>query len=98
MQSTMHALPRMNQWRVLVTLFEQGDLTHARAVLYGDSPMPIEATGYSLRGPGDAAAPEIGDEVAVARALRHLADHLLDIAAADIEQLTGEHDVTLRPV
>lgn len=34
--------------------------------------------------------PEIGDEVAVARALRHLADQLLDTAAQDLEAVTGE--------
>jgi hypothetical protein len=41
--------------------------------------------------------PEIGDEVAVARALRHLADQLLATAEGDIEELTGEHDVVVRP-
>lgn len=98
MKLTLDTPPRMNQWRVVVTLFEQGDVTHARAVLYGDSPTPIEANGSSTRGRSDTAIPEIGDEVAVARALRHLADRLLDVAATDIEQLTGEQDVSLRPL
>jgi hypothetical protein len=35
--------------------------------------------------------PEIGGEVAVARALRHLADQLLDTAAQDVEAVTGEN-------
>ena len=41
--------------------------------------------------------PEIGDEVAVARALSRLAEQLLETAAGDIEQVTGEHGVMLRP-
>ena len=35
--------------------------------------------------------PEIGDELAAARALSRLAHDLLDAAAGDIENLTHEH-------
>ncbi len=45
---------------------------------------------------GSRASTHIGDEVAVARALRRLADHLLTQAEQDIEATTGEHDVTVR--
>ena len=90
--------PHTREWRVVITLFEQGGLTHARAVLHGDSALQVQGAGDSTRGPSDADVPEIGDEVAVARALRRLADQLLDVAAGDIEQVTGEHDVTLRPL
>ena len=41
--------------------------------------------------------PHIGDEVAVARALRHLADQLIATAEHDIEEATGEVDVMVRP-
>jgi hypothetical protein len=34
--------------------------------------------------------PEIGDEVAVSRALRHLADKLLETAEGDVSTMTGE--------
>jgi hypothetical protein len=34
--------------------------------------------------------PEIGDEVAVARALRHLADKLMETAETDVSVMTGE--------
>jgi hypothetical protein len=34
--------------------------------------------------------PEIGGEVAVARALRHLADKLMETAETDVSELTGE--------
>ncbi|WP_460933417.1 DUF1876 domain-containing protein [Phycicoccus ginsengisoli] len=90
--------PRIRQWQVQLTLFEHGGTTHARAVLRGDSPTPVEAVGDSTRGPSDSDVPEIGEEVAVARALRRLADRLLDTAAGDIEAVTGEHDVSLRPL
>ena len=90
--------PRIRQWQVQLTLFEHEGATHARAVLHGDSPTPVEAAGDSTRGPHDSDVPEIGDEVAVARALRRLADRLLDTAAGDIEEVTGEHVVTLRPL
>ena len=48
--------------------------------------------GESHRDIGDTCAgiPEIGDEVAVARALRHLANQLLETAAKDIEAVTGK--------
>jgi hypothetical protein len=39
--------------------------------------------------------PEIGEEVAVARALRHLADRLLATASDDISQIE-HHEVHLR--
>jgi len=34
--------------------------------------------------------PEIGDEVAVARALRRLADQLIETAEQDLEAVTGQ--------
>jgi hypothetical protein len=98
MSTSPSTTPHIRQWSVAITLFEQGDETHARAVLHADSPTQLEGIGQSLRGGHDATVPEIGDEVAAARALRHLADRLLDTAAGDIEQLTGELDVTLRPL
>jgi hypothetical protein len=81
-------------WRVEVQIFEAGDDTSARAVLLAESPMPIEARGRAHRNPHDRSVPEIGDEVAVARALRRLADQLLSTAAADIADVEG-HPVQL---
>lgn len=48
------------------------------------------------RNPSDVDVPEIGDEVAAARALRRLADRLLGVASDDIEAIEG-HGVRLRP-
>lgn len=87
----------VHDWQVRVTIFESDDETDAHVVLLADSPNHLRATGHSHRAARDYPVPEIGDEVAVARALHRLAEQLLDTAASDIEQLTGEHDVTLRP-
>ncbi|WP_323099045.1 dsRBD fold-containing protein [Intrasporangium sp. YIM S08009] len=87
---------RVHDWQVRVTIFESDDETHANVVLLSDSPAHLTARGESTRGPDDQPVPEIGDEIAVARALRHLADRLIEVATGDIETLTGEHDVRVR--
>ena len=56
----------------------------------------LESRGETHRNPSDVDVPEIGDEVAAARALRRLADRLLGVAAGDIEAVEG-HEVHLRP-
>jgi hypothetical protein len=88
---------RVHDWQVRISIFDSDDDTDAHVVLLADSPTHLTASGHSHRGAKDYPVPEIGDEVAVARALRRLADQLLQTAAGDIEQLTGEHDVTLAP-
>ena len=86
----------IREWQVRVSIFESGDDTSANVVLLSDAPTHVTARGQSHRRDREAAVPEIGDEVAVARALRHLADQLLESAAQHIEAVTGE-DVVLRP-
>jgi hypothetical protein len=88
---------RVRDWQVRVSIFGSDDDTDAHVVLLADSPNHLTATGHSHRSAGDSPAPEVGDEVAVARALRRLADQLLATAAGDIEAHTGQHDVTLTP-
>jgi hypothetical protein len=88
--------PRVHDWQVRISIFERDDDTDAHVVLLSDTPGHLSAHGHSHRSAQDRGVPEIGDEVAVARALRVLADQLLDTAAGDIEEITGEHDVTLR--
>jgi Domain of unknown function (DUF1876)/Domain of unknown function (DUF1918) len=82
-------LPHVREWQVRVSIFESGDDTSANVVLLTESPTHLSARGQSHR-TGDTSVPEIGDEVAVARALRHLADQLLETAAQDIGAVTGE--------
>ena len=89
-------LGTLREWSVRVTIFEQGDDTTATVALLADSPEALTAKGTSRRSGSDAEVTQIGDEVAVARALRRLADHLLTQAEQDIEATTGERDVTVR--
>ncbi|MGZ4590121.1 MAG: dsRBD fold-containing protein [Actinomycetes bacterium] len=77
-------------WHVELFIYEQGDDTSARAVLHADSPEHAEGRGLSRRAPKDVDVPEIGDEVAAARALHALADALLATASDDIEAIRHE--------
>lgn len=79
---------RVGTWRVEVTLVHDGRDTTARAVLLGDA-AGLGAQGLAHRNPADPEVAGIGDEVAVARALRHLADGLVAKAEADITEATG---------
>lgn len=75
-------------WTVQVSLDEQGDDTTANAVLSLDNKTELRGYGLSRRNPADEAAPQIGDELAAARALSDLAHQLLATAATDIESRT----------
>ena len=81
-------------WHVELFLSEEGDETHARAVLHGSSLTHPEGTGSAHRAPQDPDVPEIGEEVAAARALHALAHRLLSLAGDDIAHLE-HHDVHL---
>lgn len=86
--------PHVTTWNVEIQVYEQGADTSARAVLHAGAVTPLEARGRAHRAATDHDIPEIGDEVAVARALRHLADALLEAASGDISQIE-QRDVTL---
>ncbi len=79
-----------------MTIFERGDDTTATVALVSEAPEALTARGTSHRSSGDSSDPRIGDEIAVARALRRLADQVLATAEHEIEESTGEVDVTLR--
>ena len=89
-------LGTMREWSVRVTIFEKGDDTTATVALLADSPEALTARGTTHRAARDTGVTHIGDEVAVARALHRLADHLIAQAEQEIEETTGEHDVTVR--
>jgi len=74
-------------WHVELLIDEDERTTTARAVLHTDAPKHKEGLGLAVKGPQDLAVPEIGDEVAAARALRNLADNLLETAAEDIAEI-----------
>jgi hypothetical protein len=95
--STAAGPGHVREWQVRVSIFESGDDTSANVVLVADAPEHLSARGQSHRSTDDTLVPEIGDEVAVARALRHLADKLMEAAETDIEMLTGE-EAHVRPI
>ena len=75
-------------WHVEIFIYEDDDdTTTARAVLHSSAPGHPEGIGRTRRSPDDTSVPEIGDEVATARALHHLADALLGVASEDIEAI-----------
>ena len=80
----------LREWQVRVSVLESGDDTSATVVLVADPPDRLSAEGSSHRSADDTASRRIGDEIAVARALRHLADQLVGEAERDIEERTGE--------
>ena len=78
-------------WHVDIYIGERDGLTHAEARLRPDDSVTLTSSGTARLNPADRDVPEIGDELAVARALSELAHRLLHAAAEDIEALTHEH-------
>jgi hypothetical protein len=81
----MHA----HQWKVSLNLSESGPHTVAEAVLHTDAGTELRHEGRARRHPTDRDVPEIGDELAVRRALMGLAQDLFEATVADVEQNTG---------
>lgn len=75
------------EWTISIFLDERDGETDARAHL---RTRDTELTGYGLArcNPQDVDVPEIGFELAVARALSDLSHKLLDATVADIEAIT----------
>lgn len=77
-------------WTVDIYLGEHDDgSTYAEARLVTHATAGLRAVGTARLNPSDV-VPEIGDEIAAARALRALADQLLDVATGDVENVTHE--------
>lgn len=72
------------EWTVRIQVTEDGDDTSARAALSSDDGAELTGIGRARRNPSDPPAPEIGDELAVSRALADLADKLAVTAQHDI--------------
>ncbi|GAA0927406.1 hypothetical protein GCM10009554_08280 [Kribbella koreensis] len=81
------------RWTVEIFIDEHEDdrSTHAEARLHTDDDTHLIGRGTAHRNPGDREIAEIGDEVAVARALSKLSRELLHAATGDIEQITKHH-------
>jgi hypothetical protein len=76
-------------WTVQVDIDEHEGRTRAVARLRTGRDQSLEGTGLARLNPADRNVPQIGDELAVARALSELSHLLLDVAARDIEQASG---------
>ncbi|NKQ51808.1 DUF1876 domain-containing protein [Amycolatopsis sp. K13G38] len=79
---------REKHWRVDVFIDEHDNRTRAQARLHNPDETGFVGTGQARLNPTDADVPEIGDELAVSRALSDLAHRLLDATAEDIEAVT----------
>ena len=79
----------MKSWDVHIDIDEHGGRTRARARLHTRDSDRMVGVGFARLYPGDSDVPDIGDELAAARALNELSTHLLDAAAGDIEQVSG---------
>ena len=76
-------------WTVQVDIDEHEERTRAIARLRTGGDQSLAGTGLARLNPRDRNVPQIGDELAVARALSELSHRLLDAAALDIEQSSG---------
>lgn len=74
------------QWNVQIEIDEKGKDTHVCAVLTTMNGTKFEGVGHARRHPRDRAVPEIGDELAVGRALLDLGHRLMQLAAAEIAE------------
>lgn len=81
----------VKEWHVDIYIGELDGQTHAEARLRPrSSEVVLTGSGKARLNPSDRDVPEIGDELAVSRALGDLAHRLLQTAADDIEGFTHE--------
>jgi Domain of unknown function (DUF1876) len=83
-------MERTATWHIEIFLFEDGDRTRAEAVLRTSAGTELRQEGIARRNPGDTGVPEIGEELATARALTALAHDLFEATVADVEQNVQE--------
>ena len=98
--STMDEAPatqarHVRTWHIEVQLYESDRECTAHAVLRSGEAPPLHGDGRAHRREGEPNVPEIGDEIAAARALHHLADHLLAAASSDLSTALN-YPTTLR--
>jgi uncharacterized protein DUF1876 len=73
------------RWTVTIDIDEHDGRTRAHARLHTQDSDQLVGIGAARLNPADRDVPEIGDELAAARALSDLAHHLLEVASADVE-------------
>lgn len=79
-------------WKVTIHLFDGDDVpgrrtTTAHAILTTSARTSLLGTGHARRRPLDPDVLEIGEELAASRALRSLADQLLEATAGDLSAI-----------
>ncbi len=80
----------VESWTVTVDIDEHDGHTRAVARLHTRDSERLVGVGLARLNPADRDVPEIGAEIAVARALSELSSRLLRTAAEDVEQVSGE--------
>lgn len=81
-------------WSVEIQLGERDGHTHAEARLITGVEPPLHAAGEAwLSEKDEVDVPEIGFELATARALRALADVLMKTADEDVQAVVGDEGV-----
>lgn len=83
-------MEQVKRWTVTVDIDEHEGRTRARARLHTRDTDRLVGVGTAHLDPADHDVPEIGDEIAVARALSDLGTRLLQTAAEDVATVTGE--------
>lgn len=78
------------RWTVDIVIDEHENQTRAEVRLVTGDGTSLTGVGTARLNPTDMNVPEIGDELAVARALSELAHRLLHSAADDIEAVTSK--------
>ena len=86
----MSGMSTVRQWVVDIEIDEEEDerVTRAEARLRAHKEEQFSARGTAYRHPHDREVPQIGDELAAARALSELSHQLVVAAAENIEQVT----------
>ncbi|WP_433088267.1 DUF1876 domain-containing protein [Dactylosporangium sp. CA-052675] len=83
-------MPVAKHWTVEINIGEEDGNTAAEAKLRTGDGAELTGTGNARLNPADDDIPEIGDELAAARALSDLGHRLLLAAAADIEAVSAQ--------
>ncbi|MDR7276943.1 DUF1876 domain-containing protein [Catenuloplanes atrovinosus] len=77
------------RWNVEILIGETHRRTYAEAQLYDEISNELIGHGSAAVHPDEPVVPEVGDEIAVARALADLGNRLLVTAAGDLEDVLG---------
>ena len=90
MWKVVRAMSVADRWSVELSVGEDDGDTHAQASLVLKDGRNLFGQGQARRNPADPTVTEIGEEIAVARALSDLAHKLLGTAATGVEAVTHE--------